>query len=244
MTGKAKIRSLVWTTAVGFSCLLSACGGEGSNPSGTPVAVAVASASTPTPSSISTPAPGTSGATGTITGGPGNDVLDGTVGDDVMFGGGGDDTLSGLGGNDRLNGEFGNDTLRGGEGDDRLQGVQFATSGVDVLFGDAGADTFNFSAHASTYIRGYQPAISATLADFQTGLDKLELHLTATSGNDYGLYWLESRPFTGQNRLEARFFDGVLQIDDDGDRIPELLIRVAGPIAASDIVYDFDPFGY
>ncbi len=161
-----------------------------------------------------------------------------------MLGGRGDDTLSGLGGDDRLDGELGNDILRGGDGNDSLQGTQFESSGVDLLLGGGGADSFNFSAHASTHINNYRPAISATLGDFQTGSDKLVLHLTATSTNDSNIYWLESQPFTGLNRLEVRMTDGILQIDDDGDRVPELMIRIVGTITASDIKYGFDPFGY
>jgi uncharacterized delta-60 repeat protein len=102
----------------------------------------------------------------TITGTPGNDVLNGTAGKDVICGGNGDDQLFGfdgadvlkgekgddllIGGNgfdllvgdagvDDLRGENGNDTLRGGDRGDTLH----AGPGSDALFGDAGADSLN-----------------------------------------------------------------------------------------------------
>jgi T1SS-143 domain-containing protein len=64
---------------------------------------------------------------GTIVGGDGNDVLQGTAGKDILFGGGGNDTLSGGAGNDLLIGGKGNDTMTGG-------------AGVDVFKWDHGDD--------------------------------------------------------------------------------------------------------
>ena len=91
----------------------------------------------------------------TKTGGPNNDILNGTSAADTLYGRGGNDTLNGLASADKLYGETGNDTLRGGLGDDRLDGgsgvdtasYSDATGGVDVrlLFGQGwgnrGADT-------------------------------------------------------------------------------------------------------
>ena len=50
------------------------------------------------------------GATPTVTGTPGNDVLTGTPGNDVIDGLGGDDTIRGQGGNDVICGGAGSDT--------------------------------------------------------------------------------------------------------------------------------------
>lgn len=86
------------------------------------------------------------GATATIVGTPGNDVLRGTSGDDVIdagdgddtvLGGGGNDLICGGSGNDRVLGEGGHDTLIGGPGNDILVGGP----GNDRLFGQAGDDT-------------------------------------------------------------------------------------------------------
>jgi Ca2+-binding RTX toxin-like protein len=69
------------------------------------------------------------GATSSVTGGPGPDIL---------FGGNGADTLTGGGGNDLLCGGNGPDTLSGGDGDDTLDGGR----GKDRLSGGPGADRF------------------------------------------------------------------------------------------------------
>jgi Ca2+-binding RTX toxin-like protein len=81
-----------------------------------------------------------------MSGGPGNDALDGMgghdsmvggSGDDLLQGGGGRDTLTGGGGADELFGGPGIDVLRGGPGDDLLNGGP----GPDRLIGGAGSDT-------------------------------------------------------------------------------------------------------
>jgi len=58
----------------------------------------------------------------TITGTPGNDILEGTERPDHICGGGGNDTIRGLGGKDILKGESGNDNLLGGGSDDTYDG--------------------------------------------------------------------------------------------------------------------------
>ncbi|MEN6082374.1 calcium-binding protein, partial [Chromobacterium piscinae] len=57
-------------------------------------------------------------ASGVITGGAGDDLLQGGAGNDVLDGGAGNDTLIGLGGDDTLKGGTGNDVLDGGVGRD------------------------------------------------------------------------------------------------------------------------------
>ncbi|AXE35007.1 calcium-binding protein [Chromobacterium phragmitis] len=57
-------------------------------------------------------------ASGVITGGAGDDLLQGGAGNDVLDGGAGSDTLIGLGGDDTLKGGAGNDVLDGGAGRD------------------------------------------------------------------------------------------------------------------------------
>lgn len=71
-----------------------------------------------------------------ISGGAGDDFLDGSRGDDVFDGGPGNDTLEGFSGNDTLIGGEGDDLILGSTGDDLLLGG----SGNDTLFGQSGAD--------------------------------------------------------------------------------------------------------
>jgi len=78
----------------------------------------------------------------TITGGPGNDTLNGDTdgnNNDSISGGGGDDLINGLTGNDTLNGDAGNDRLFGGVGND----VLFGGTGDDSLEGGVGNDTLD-----------------------------------------------------------------------------------------------------
>jgi Ca2+-binding RTX toxin-like protein len=75
-------------------------------------------------------------------GGAGNDVLNiGHPGRGVLSGGEGDDTLDGGAFNDYLRGGLGDDVLRGRGDDDRLRGGL----GDDVLRGGPGADRANYS---------------------------------------------------------------------------------------------------
>ncbi len=83
-----------------------------------------------------------------ITGGTGDDDLDGTDGDDSIYGGDGNDDVNGGAGDDTLYGEDGNDTVNGGDGNDRVYGGNGndnvnGGNGNDRLFGDAGNDTLN-----------------------------------------------------------------------------------------------------
>ncbi len=83
-----------------------------------------------------------------ITGGAGQDVINGLSDEDILDGGGGDDIVNGgseqdqvLGGdgNDINNGGSGNDQISGGNGNDLVSGG----SGNDQINGDAGNDLLN-----------------------------------------------------------------------------------------------------
>ena len=68
-----------------------------------------------------------------LTGGGGNDEIDGYAGDD---------TLDGGDGNDKLDGGEGNDRVLGGNGDDAVDGDGYEDPGSDVIDGGAGYDYF------------------------------------------------------------------------------------------------------
>jgi Ca2+-binding RTX toxin-like protein len=105
---------------------------------------------------------GAAGTGFTVTGGQGNDLIDGSNGPDFLqggtdqdtirghggedgiLGGDGNDTLDGGNGNDTVVGENGSDTLRGGGNDDLVVGGFTIVAGdfsADTLDGDAGNDT-------------------------------------------------------------------------------------------------------
>jgi len=70
--------------------------------------------------------------------------------DDLISGGGGNDTIDGLGGNDEINGDEGDDLLAGGEGRDELNGGP----GNDTLDGGPGFDRLNGGEGDDTYVLG------------------------------------------------------------------------------------------
>ena len=95
--------------------------------------------SVPVPVPVANPATterGT-GAADTLTGGEGNDNIDGEGGNDALLGGAGGDYINGGAGNDRIWGQDGNDGLAGGAGDD----LAYGQAGADTLAGGAGDDT-------------------------------------------------------------------------------------------------------
>ncbi|GAA0969471.1 hypothetical protein GCM10009555_016670 [Acrocarpospora macrocephala] len=85
------------------------------------------------------PALATITGSGTIYGGPGDDVIHGSPGPDVINAYGGDDVVCGFGGDDTILGGAGRDVLYGGEGDDLLRGIE----DDDVIEGGPGADVMN-----------------------------------------------------------------------------------------------------
>ena len=87
-------------------------------------------------------------ASGTLSGGAGNDVLTGGDQADVLDGGDGNDTLTGGDGDDRLDGGAGDDVLDGGKGNDALVGGP----GFNALYGGDGNDVLdNTGASQSTH---------------------------------------------------------------------------------------------
>jgi uncharacterized repeat protein (TIGR01451 family) len=81
----------------------------------------------------------------TVTGTPGNDVLNGTRGRDVICGLGGNDIIRGFDGNDVIIGGAGRDVIDGGPGNDHIDGglgndTISGGAGNDVIIGGAGND--------------------------------------------------------------------------------------------------------
>lgn len=74
-----------------------------------------------------------------IMGGPGDDILVGDRGDDLIFGGTGNDQILGEGGRDSLFGQDGDDRLNGGGNEDALYGM----AGADDLAGGEDDDFLN-----------------------------------------------------------------------------------------------------
>lgn len=151
----------------------------------------------------------------------GNDVLRGLGGGDSLSGGAGNDRLLGQGGNDWLTGEAGRDRLDGGTGKDYLDGgigndILKGGLGQDVMVGGAGQDTFVFNTARDS---GATNRTRDTIADFQRGVDKIDLGkldaVTTISGNQ-DFVFIGKSVFSG-TAGELRFAAGRLSADLDGD---------------------------
>lgn len=100
-----------------------------------------------------------------------NMIVDGGAGNDsLVLGRASNGTLNGGDGDDVLGGWSNRDTLVGGAGNDLLIGGGQA----DRLTGGAGADVFRYDGIADSTLA--QDAGIDTITDFQTGVDKLDLH--------------------------------------------------------------------
>ncbi|WP_152448485.1 MULTISPECIES: calcium-binding protein [unclassified Roseivivax] len=100
----------------------------------------------------------------------GADQLLGRDGDDLMSGGADNDLLLGGDGDDKLDGGTGIDTVVGGDGEDLLTSL----ADGDLLIGGDDADVFQFTAQGS----------GATIADFEAGIDTIDLSLLGLSESD------------------------------------------------------------
>lgn len=152
----------------------------------------------------------------------------------VMTGGDGDDTLNGLGGPDNLYGGLGNDTLNAGDGEDTVIGGE----GADILSGGGGNDVYRFSSASETGTG----AGADRIVDFAWFYDKVDLRgIDADSGTagDQAFSFIGTAAFSGVAGQLRYAFDGTdtwLQADRDGDGVADLEIVFTGnhTLAASD----------
>jgi RTX calcium-binding nonapeptide repeat (4 copies) len=166
-----------------------------------------------------------------LLGGKGADRLAGDRGNDQLIGGPGHDILMGGAGSDRVNGNAGNDILEGGPGQDTLDGGRGSDqlvggSGTDWLNGGSGQDFFRFLAAPD----GGRGLLRDTIADFESGIDKI------------GLALIDSRPdlpgdqaftFIGAAALPGTagtlsYVAGVARADIDGDGVSDFEIALRG----------------
>jgi len=169
----------------------------------------------------------------TLRGGAGDDVLLGDEGNDMLAGGLDDDTLNGGIGFDQLYGNAGDDTLSGDSNNDRLAGgagddILIGGSGADLLSGGAGADVFLFA--VASHI-GNAPNTRDRIADFQSGVDKIDLSSIQAGQTFIGAAAFSS--VAGQVRSAGNVVQGDLNGDGAADYT---LIVSTGPVVAADLI--------
>ena len=113
-----------------------------------------------------------------LTGGSSGDTLTGDGARNYLSGGAGNDLLTGGGGNDELWGGAGSDRLVADGGDDLLVGNYDRLNGM----GDYASDIFEIRTNAG----------SVTIADFQVGVDKIDLTAFGFDQNGVSAYWTGS----------------------------------------------------
>ncbi|MGK7958173.1 MAG: calcium-binding protein [Crocosphaera sp.] len=170
----------------------------------------------------------------------GTNQADTIIGDNQrnsLFGNGGNDFIDGKGGNDYLEGGTGDDNLLGGDGNDTLVGVNRNSkkpgfNEVDVLLGGSGRDTFwlgdagsfAIEGDATPYYVGNGSLDYALIADFQTGIDRIQL---GGSKADYSFQGSEI--FYQGNDLIARV-SGTGYQHSDLFFVDSLIIKPIDPI--------------
>lgn len=111
-----------------------------------------------------------------LSGGTGNDRLLGRAGEDAIYGDDGNDLLGGFcGRGDRLYGGDGADTLLGNGRGDVLAGNAPPLPSEEGVWADGDADVFRFSRNS---------AGTATILDFEDGLDRIDLSALANGMGD------------------------------------------------------------
>jgi Ca2+-binding RTX toxin-like protein len=158
-----------------------------------------------------------------------NDVV---FGDALSSGVFGDDTLQGLAGDDSLAGRGGADQLYGGDGADTLIGGD----GADYLSGAAGVDRFVFEATSDSPL-----AAPDVIADFQTGVDRIDLSPIDANGAAVGLgtfaFVINFTGVAGQLRIRSFAGFSVVEGDTNGDQVADIVITVIGSTpSASDLI--------
>jgi Ca2+-binding RTX toxin-like protein len=151
--------------------------------------------------------------------------------DDIIYGSAAANVLNGRFGNDFLFGFGGNDVLDGGPGIDELVGG----AGKDILTGGAGVDGFDYAALSDS---GITAATRDVIADFNPGVDQIDLHLidanktNAAGTNDTFDFKGTNVPFTGTAGELHAFWSAIGQIiegDVNGDAKADFSIEIKDP---------------
>jgi len=138
-------------------------------------------------------------------------------------------TIIGNNGANYIKGEAGGDTLSGGGGNDTLIGGD----GNDRLTGGAGSDLFVFTD---------TDASRDTITDFVSGSDKIDLGWWVTEMGGVNHFRFVGASGFSHHAGEARYANGLFQLDANGDGLADLTIASLYKIGAGD--FTFGAAGY
>ncbi|MEO0771112.1 MAG: calcium-binding protein, partial [Cyanobacteria bacterium J06649_4] len=122
-------------------------------------------------------------------------------------------------GNDALYGGAGNDTLEGGAGNDVLDGTDAIAACYfekDILGGGLGRDTFVLGSAAQAYYVGASDLDFATIKDFNSAVDVIQLH---GSASDYQQQQQTGRLHLSYGDELIAIFENVTTIDLNSDNV-------------------------
>lgn len=140
-------------------------------------------------------------------GGRGNDLINGNDVDNLLDGNGGKDEIYGFYGADTIIGGQGRDYLYGGHGDDTLNGG----ADQDWLSGGVGRDVFVFNSVSD--------ADGDVVADFELGIDKLDLSGIDALENSWLSPWSGSQHFTYSKDDPSGSPAGYLYFDEASQKL-------------------------
>jgi len=182
-----------------------------------------------------------------IHGKSGNDILSGNGGSDRIFGEDGDDTIRVGDGADLINGGDGNDkiftgagdvTVDGGSGDDIIESGARSTimggDGNDIIRGSDGPNQL-WGGRGDDYLEGGLGTDRFSFSSIQNGIDTIA-DFRSMEGDEllfkgllHGSFsYLGSADFTGSGNSEARFANGQVLVDTDGNGTANITIKLTG----------------
>lgn len=143
-----------------------------------------------------------------LSGGSGNDMIQGFSQSELIQGGAGDDVLEGRGGNDTLRGGDGDDILFAEEGNDLLHGGK----GDDILWGWSGLNTYLFERGDGSDLIGYQSGAGAVgTIQFGAGISPSEVFVRLLDSVALELSIEHSRDRIVVNNFASPYLDGPVQ---------------------------------
>lgn len=165
--------------------------------------------------------------------GAGNDVVRLGNGADQGFGGPGNDTIFGQAGNDLVVGGLGNDTLRGNNGNDNVNGA----AGSDDCDGGAGSNSILNCENGPAVCQS--PPLTSNFSNLGVFfVDPVHSVLVALTSDGFNVVMLlTSIPFNGTligafgfptSSTHCIIDFGVVDLDEDGDLLDELLLDASG----------------
>jgi Ca2+-binding RTX toxin-like protein len=135
-----------------------------------------------------------------------------------------------------ITGNAGDNSIRGGAGADVIAGG----AGNDILIGDQGNDRLTGGTGNDIFVFTDTDHSRDTITDFQHGIDKIDLGWWWSDMGGH-FHFLGAAGF-GHHAGEARFANGLFQLDANGDGLADLSINVTGQLSASD--FTFGAYGY